>query len=74
MAGTVTVLLAVVTPPPQLNVAPLAVDEAVKTSLVTAHVNTVGEVMLADGVLMFCVTVVEAVPVHPLAGLVAVTL
>ena len=67
-------MLAVVTPPPQLNVAPLAEDEAIKVSMVLTHVNMVGEVMLAEGVLMFCVTVVEAVPVHPLAGLVAVTL
>ena len=71
--GTETVLAAVVMPPPQLNVAPVVVDDAVKVSLVVVQVRTTGVAMLALGKLMFCVTVVEAVLVHPLVGSVTVT-
>ena len=63
----------VVTPPPQLNVAPPVVDEAVNTSLVATQVKTVGVAMLAFGAVKFWVTVTEAVLVHPLTGLVTVT-
>ena len=47
------VLFAVVTPPPQLNVAPPVVEEAVNTSLVFEHVNTAGALMLAFGGAIF---------------------
>ena len=73
VAGLVTVWLAVVIPPPQLNVAPLVVDDAAKTSLVAAQVKTVGGAMLALGAVIFCVTVADAVLVQPLPGLVTVT-
>ena len=49
------------------------VDDAVKVSLNVVHVNTVGVAMLALGVVMFCVTMAEAVPVQPLPGSVTVT-
>ena len=67
------VFVVVVTPPPQLKVAPPVVDEAVKASLVVAQVRTDGAAMLALGTVMFCVTVEEAVAVQPLPGLVTVT-
>ena len=47
--GTEMLLVAVVTPPPQLNVAPLVVDEALNVSLVVVHVSGAGEAMLALG-------------------------
>ena len=66
-------LVAVVIPPPQLNVAPPVVEDAVNTSLVTVHVNAEGAAILALGALVFCVTIAEAVLVQPFAGLVTVT-
>ena len=63
----------VVTPPPQLKVAPPVVDEAVKFSEVNEHVKTEGAAILALGAVVFCVTVALAVLVHPLAGSVTVT-
>ena len=48
-----TLLAAVVTPPPQLNVALLVVEEAVNASLVLAQVSRVGVVILALGVVVF---------------------
>ena len=47
------VLVAVVTPPPQLKVALLVVDEAVRVSLVVVQVNVTGAAMLAFGATMF---------------------
>jgi hypothetical protein len=73
VAGEDTILPAVVIPPPQLNVAPPVVDEAVNVSLVVAQVRTVGAAILALGAAIFCVTVAEAVLVHPFVGLVTVT-
>lgn len=69
-----TVLVDVVFPPPQLNVAPAVLDEAVKVSLMLVHVSSIGEEILTFGAIIFWVTVVEAEPVHPLDGSVAVTL
>ena len=66
-------LVAVVTPPPQLNVAPVVVEDAVKVSLGDVQVIGAGAAMLALGAIMFCVTVVDAVFVQPLAGSVTVT-
>ena len=66
-------LFAVVTPPPQLKVAPPVVDEAARTSLVVVQVKTAGAAILALGEVMFCMTVVEAVFVQPLTGFVTVT-
>ena len=62
-----------VLPPPQLNVAPIVVDDAVRVTLVTEQVNVAGTAMLALGGVMVCVTVCEAVAVHPFAGSVTVT-
>ena len=62
-----------VIPPPQLNVALFVVDEAVSVSLVVVHVNVTGADILALGEVMFCTTVAELVPVHPLAASVTVT-
>ena len=67
-------LVAVVTPPPQLNVALLVVDEAVNVSLVKVQVNTAGVEILAFGSVIFCTTETDVVPVQPFAGSVAVTL
>ena len=53
MAGAATVFVAVVTPAPQLNVAPPVVEEAVNVSLVTAQVRVTGAAMLALGAVMF---------------------
>ena len=65
--------VAVVTPPPQLNVAPLVVDAAVNVVDVTAQVNVAGVPILAFGGLTVCVTVTAAVVVQPLDGSVTVT-
>ena len=65
--------MAVVIPPPQLNVAPPVLDDAVSTSLIAVHVKTVGAATLALGTVIFCVTFADAVAVHPLAGFVTVT-
>jgi hypothetical protein len=43
----------VVLPPPQLNVAPVVVDDAVSVTLVTKQVNVAGTAMLAFGGVMF---------------------
>ena len=72
--GMEIVWVAVVTPPPQLKLAPPVLDDAVKVSLVFVQVNTVGVAILAFGVVMFCVTVAVAIAVQPLPGLVTVTL
>ena len=52
-AGDETVLVAVVTPAPQLKVAPPVVDEAVNVSLVTEQVKIEGGAILALGTVMF---------------------
>jgi hypothetical protein len=66
-------LVVVVLPPPQLNVAPVVVDDAVRITLVTEQVNVAGTAMLALGDIVFCVTVCVAVAVHPFDGSVTVT-
>ncbi len=66
-------LVEVVIPPPQLYVAPLVVEEAVKTSLVMVQLKTSGVAILTLGAVVFCVTLTEAVLVQPLDGLVTVT-
>ena len=53
VAGDEIVLVAVVTPPPQLNVAPPVVDDAVKVSLVLLQVKTDGAAILALGIVIF---------------------
>ena len=73
MAGDDTVLVVVVTPPPQLNVAPPVLDEAVNVSLIRLQVKTVGAATPALGAVMFCVTLADALLVQPLAGSVTVT-
>ena len=65
--------MVVVTPPPQLNVAPAVVEEAVNISLVFKQVKTVGGTIAAFGGVTDCVTFVETVLVQPLAGSVTVT-
>lgn len=65
--------MSVVTPPPQLNVAPAVVDEAVSVSEVEEQVSVVGAVIEALGEVMFWVTVVPAPAVQPLDGSVTVT-
>ena len=47
------VFVAVVTPPPQLNVALAALDEALKVSLTLTQLNTVVAAMLAVGAFVF---------------------
>ena len=46
-------LVAVVTPPPQLNAAPVTGDEAVSAALIVAQVKVAGAAMLTPGVVMF---------------------
>ena len=71
--GTVTILVVVVFPPPQLNVAPIVVDDTVNVSLVVTHVNVTGVEIVALGVGVLCITVVLAEVVQALAGSVTVT-
>jgi hypothetical protein len=71
--GAVTVLAAVVTPPPQLYVTPAVVDEAVIVILATLQVSVAGGAMLTFGGAIVWETVTEAVALHPLPGLVTVT-
>lgn len=73
MPGADTVKVAVVTPPPQLNLAPVVVDDAVKVTLVVAQVNVAGGAMLALGAVIFCATVTEALLLQPVEGSVTVT-
>ena len=65
--------MVVVTPPPQLNVAPTVDEDAVIVTLRTVQVSEAGGAMLTFGVVIFCVTMIEADAVHPLAGSVTVT-
>ena len=60
-------------PPPQSNVAPAVVEDAVNVTEVFVHVSTAGVAMLTFGGVIFCDTVVEAFVVHPFAGSVTVT-
>ena len=60
-------------PPPQSNVAPAVGDDAASVTLVTAHDNTAGAAILTFGVVIFCVTVADAVFVQPFDGSVTVT-
>lgn len=46
-------MLAVVIPPPQLNVTPPVVDDAVKVSLVFVQLKTAGAEMLTLGTAIF---------------------
>ena len=66
-------MVAVVTPPPQLKVAPLVVDAAVKVSLVVVHVKVAGAAILALGATVFWITVPDAEAVQLLDGSVTVT-
>jgi hypothetical protein len=66
-------LVAVVMPPPQLNVAPPVVDVALSVSLVLVQVKTVGGLMAELGVVIFWVTVTDAEVVQLLEGSVTVT-
>ena len=63
----------VVIPPPQLYVAPTVDEDAVIVTLRKVQVNVAGGAMLTFGVVIFCVTMVEAEAVHPFAGSVTVT-
>ena len=67
------VLLVVVIPPPQLNVALLVVEDATSVWLVTEHVKTDGTAILALGGVVVCVTETEVLAVQPLIGSVTVT-
>lgn len=66
-------LVGVVIPPPQLNVAPVVAEEAVSISVVAVQVNPVEGAMLAFGGVISWPTVTDAEAVHPFAGAVAVT-
>ena len=73
MPGRLTVLVALVIPPPQLYVTPGVVEDAVSVALRTEQVSGAGAAMLTFGVAIFCVTVVEAKAVQPFDGSVTVT-
>jgi hypothetical protein len=62
-----------VPPPLHANVAPAVVEDAVNVVLVTVQFSTAGGAILTLGVVVFCVTVVEADAVQPFAGSVAET-
>ena len=68
-----TVLVLVVFPPPQSNVAPAVVDDAVSITLVTAQVRVAGVAIAAFGGVIFLTTMAEAMVKHPLTGSVTVT-
>ena len=72
--GEETVLILPLPPPLQAYVAPAALEEAVSVTEVTAQVSVAGGAIVALGGVMFCVTVVDADAVQPLAGSVTVTL
>jgi hypothetical protein len=57
----------------QEKVAPTVVDEPLKAIEVTVQVNTLSDPAFAFGVTLFNVTTTTSVIVHPLAGLVTVT-
>ena len=59
-------------PPPQLNVVPPVVDDAVNVTLVLVQVSIAGVAILTFGAVMFCVTDSEALVVQPFAGSVTV--
>jgi len=71
--AVVTDLVLPVPPPLHAKVAPAVVDEAESVVLVTVQFNTVGGAILTLGVVVFCVTVVDAEAVQPFAGSVAET-
>ena len=71
--GADTDFVAVVIPPPQLNVAPTVDEDAVIVTLRTVQVSIAGGAMLTFGVVIFCVTVADADAVHPFEGSVTVT-
>jgi len=64
----------VVIPPPQLNVAPPVVEDAVNVSLKVAQVRIPGEAIAALGGVLVWITFTEAEAVQPFAGSVTVTL
>ena len=61
-------------PPPQLKVAPVVVDEAVNVTVNAEQVKIAGGAINALGVAIFCVTIDDAVFVHPLPGSITVTI
>ena len=65
-------LVGVVTPPPQLNVVPAVVEDAVNTWLVVVQVRMTGGAIPALGGLTVWETVTEAVDIHPFEGSVTV--
>ena len=71
--GAETVFVVVVFPPPQSNVAPPVVEDAVNVTLVLVQVSTAGAAMLALGATADCVTVTEEVLVQAFDGSVTVT-
>jgi hypothetical protein len=71
--AVVTDFVLPVPPPLHVNVAPAVVEDAVSVVLVTVQFNTAGGAILTLGVVVFCVTVVEAEAVQPFAGSVAET-
>ena len=73
VAGDEIVFVAVFTPPPQANVVPPVVEDAVNVSLVLVQVKATGALILTVGGIPLCVTVAEAVLVQPFDGSVTVT-
>ena len=71
--AVVTDLVLPVPPPLHAKVAPAVVEDAVNVVLVTVQFSTAGGAILTLGVVVFCVTVVEAEAVQPFAGSVAET-
>ena len=71
--GVETDFVVVVTPPPQLNVAPTVDEDAVIVTLRTVQVSAAGGAMLTFGAVIFCVTVADADAEHPFEGSVTVT-
>ena len=68
-----TVFVADVIPPPQSNVTPVVVDEALSVTIVMVQVRSAGGAIVTFGMVMFWITVTEADAWHPVDGSVAVT-
>ena len=68
-----TVFVAEVFPPPQLKVAPVVLDVAVRLSLKLVQVRTAGAAIAALGATMFWITETDAEAVQPFDGSVTVT-
>ena len=71
--AALTVLVAVVIPPPQSKLTPSVDDDAVRVTLGTVQVKFAGGAIVTFGSVPFWFTVVDADALHPFDGSVTVT-